>query len=96
VVQAVLHADPDRWADDELARRRLLGYPPFSALAAVSGPMGGAFVEQLGRPLGIDVHGPADGRWLLRAPDHPTLCDALAAATRPPGRLRLEVDPLRV
>ena len=28
--------------------------------------------------------------------DHPTLCDALAAVRRPPGRLRVEVDPLRV
>ena len=41
--------------------------------------------------------GPADGRWLLRAPDHATLCDALAAgAPGPPGRLRVEVDPLRL
>ena len=36
------------------------------------------------------------GRWLLRAPDHRTLCDALAAAPRPTGRVRVEVDPLRV
>ena len=40
--------------------------------------------------------GPADGRWLLRASDHTTLCDALAATVRPPGRVRIEVDPLRV
>ena len=32
---------------------------------------------------------------LLRAADHRTLCDALAATARPPGRLRIEVDPLR-
>jgi primosomal protein N' (replication factor Y) len=96
VIQAVLHADPDRWADDERARRRIMGYPPFSALAAVSGPTAAAFVDSLGHPLGVEILGPADGRWLLRAPDHATLCDALAATTRPPGRLRLEVDPPRV
>jgi primosomal protein N' (replication factor Y) len=96
VVQAVLHADPDRWAGDEAARRRSLAYPPFAALAAVSGPAAEGFVANLGRPLGVEVLGPAGGRWLLRAADHRTLCDALAATTRPPGRLRLEVDPLRV
>jgi primosomal protein N' (replication factor Y) len=37
-----------------------------------------------------------EGRWWLRARDHQVLCDALAAAPRPPGRLRIEVDPLRL
>jgi primosomal protein N' (replication factor Y) (superfamily II helicase) len=50
----------------------------------------------LGRPAGIDVLGPSDGRWLLRAPNHAALCAALAATARPAGRLRVEVDPLRV
>jgi primosomal protein N' (replication factor Y) (superfamily II helicase) len=44
----------------------------------------------------VEVLGPAADRWLLRAADHSTLCDALAAAVRPAGRLRIEVDPLRV
>ena len=38
----------------------------------------------------------SEGRWLVRADDHTTLCDALASVPRPPGRLRIEVDPLRV
>jgi primosomal protein N' (replication factor Y) len=42
------------------------------------------------------VLGPADGTWLVRAPDHRTLADALARAPRPPGRLRVEVDPMRL
>ena len=96
VIQAVLHADPGRLADDERARRRALRYPPFSALASVSGPAAGAFIANLGHPLGVEILGPADGRWLLRSAEHTTLCDALGATTRPPGRLRLEVDPLRV
>jgi primosomal protein N' (replication factor Y) len=95
-VLAALHADPTRVAEAEAERRRLLRFPPAAALAEVSGAAAGAFVEALGRPPGVDVMGPADGRWLLRAPDHPTLCDALAATPRPPGRLRLSVDPLRV
>jgi primosomal protein N' (replication factor Y) (superfamily II helicase) len=96
VVQAALHADPGRAAAAERERRELLRFPPVSALAEVSGAVAGAFVEALGRPLGVEVLGPSDGRWLLRAPDHRTLCDALAAAERPPGRLRVAVDPPRV
>jgi primosomal protein N' (replication factor Y) len=96
VLDAVLHADPGRLVATETPRRRALGFPPFSALAAVSGPAAEAFTAAFGRPLGVEVLGPADGRWLLRAPDHRTLCDALAATVRPPGRVRIEVDPLRI
>jgi primosomal protein N' (replication factor Y) len=49
-----------------------------------------------GRSPGVEVLGPSDGRWLVRAPDHTALCDALAATTRPPGRVRVAVDPPRV
>ncbi len=96
VVQGAVHADPERVADAERARRAVLGYPPFAALAAVSGPAAPAFVEALGAPAGLEVLGPADGTWLVRAPDHATLCAALAATPRPSGRVRVEVDPLRV
>ncbi|MGH9243546.1 MAG: hypothetical protein ACRD29_04370 [Acidimicrobiales bacterium] len=96
VVQSALHADPDRLVLDERPRRQALAYPPYAALASVSGPAAEAFIAAVGAPLGVEVLGPADGRWLLRAPDHATLGNALAATDRPPGRLRLEVDPLRV
>jgi primosomal protein N' (replication factor Y) len=96
VLQAVLHADPARASAAERTRREFLRFPPVTALAAVSGASAGAFVEALGSPAGIEVLGPSDGQWLLRAPDHATLCAALAATPRPPGRLRLEVDPVRI
>jgi primosomal protein N' (replication factor Y) len=96
VVHAALHADPARLVGAELDRRRLLGFPPAAALAEVSGAAAAAFVDALGSPLGVEVLGPADGRWLVRAPDHGVLCDALAATPRPPGRLRIAVDPLRI
>ena len=57
--------------------------PPRSSTAGPPGP-------------GVEVLGPSDGRWLVRAPDHAVLADALAAAARPPGRLRVEVDPRRM
>jgi primosomal protein N' (replication factor Y) len=93
-VMAARHADPGRVVDGELAMRRALGLPPTVAMAVVSGPSAPAFMEALGGPAGMTIQGPVDGAWRLRAPDHPTLCDSLAATPRPPGRLRIEVDPL--
>ncbi len=94
-IEAAVHADPGRLVAAERPVRAALRLPPSSALALVSGPAAPAFVEALGRPVGIDVQGPVDGTWRLRAPDHAALADALAPVPRPPGRLRLEVDPLR-
>lgn len=96
VLQAALLGDPARLVAPERARRAELGFPPAVALAAVSGAGAEAFVASLPRPLGLEVLGPADGRWLVRAPDHDVLCDALDAGVRPTERLRVEVDPLRV
>lgn len=96
-LDAVLHADPGRTAVVESARRAALRLPPEVALARLSGEGAGAFVSGL-RGLGVELSGPAGragDRWLVRAPDHRTLCDALAAVPRPPERLRVEVDPLR-
>lgn len=95
VVQAALLADPARVSAAERERRQALGYPPAKALAVVSGASAPHWVETFMPPIGVEVVGPADGRWLVRADDHQRLCDALALAPRPPGRLRIEVDPLR-
>jgi hypothetical protein len=95
VIDAALHADPSRLAVVESARRAALRFPPETAVASVSGAAADAFVASLVRPAGLDVLGPAGGRWLVRAPDHAVLCDALAASPRPGGRLRIEMDPMR-
>ena len=95
VVQAAVRADVGPVAEAEQARRALLRFPPDTAMAEVSGPAAPAFIELLGAPIDVEVVEAGAGRWWLRAPDHQTLCDALAATRRPPGRLRIEVDPLR-
>jgi primosomal protein N' (replication factor Y) len=92
VIAAALHADPALATDPDAPRRRALGLPPFGAMALVSGEAAAKFVAGV---TGIEPRGPVDGVWQLRAPDHITLCNALASATRPPGRLRVEVDPRR-
>jgi primosomal protein N' (replication factor Y) len=97
VLDAAVRADPGRLVAVERERRRDLRLSPFAALALVSGAAAEAFVARLGTFLSaVEVQGPLDGRYLLRAPDHRTLCDAIAAVDRPPGRLRIEVDPLRL
>jgi primosomal protein N' (replication factor Y) len=95
VVQAAVHAEPARVATAERSRREVLRLPPCSAMAQVSGPAARTYIAGLGNPPGLQVAEVGEGRWLVRADDHGVLCDALAAATRPPGRLRIEVDPLR-
>jgi primosomal protein N' (replication factor Y) len=98
VVRAAVLADPARVAAAESARRAALGYPPATAMAVLSGAGAAELarsVEAVGDPL-VAVVGPADDRWLVRAPDHRHLCDALAAAPRPSARVRVEVDPLRI
>lgn len=95
-IQAAEYGDPELLARREQVRRDLLGYPPYAAVAVVSGAAAPAFVANLGRPLGVEVLGPTDGAWMLRAPTHEPLLDTLAATPRPPGRLRIAVDPLRL
>jgi primosomal protein N' (replication factor Y) len=96
VVRAAVHADVAGVAAAERERRTRLGFPPCTAMAEVSGAAAPQYVRALGRPAGVEVVAVAEARWWLRARDHRTLCDALAAVPRPPGRLRVAVDPLRL
>ena len=94
VLAAARGADPSAVATAERDRRRLLGLPPYGAQAQISGAGAEALIAALD-PAAIEVRGPRQGRYLLRAPELPPLLDALAAAGRPPDRVRIEVDPLR-
>jgi len=96
VVLAALHADPAIVSRAELPRRRLLGFPPAASIALVGGTAAPGYIERLGEPADVDVLGPEDGQWLLRSRHRGRLQDALAATDRPPGRLRLQVDPARL
>jgi primosomal protein N' (replication factor Y) len=98
VVQAALHADPGRLSAAEAERRSALRLPPESALALVSGVGAEAWLAALRESTeaeALEVLGPSGGRWLVRAPDHQVLCDALARVPRPRQGLRVAVDPWR-
>ena len=84
VLAAAVAGDPGCWLD-ETALRRELDLPPFCRLGRGLGS-GGRRVR-CDRWGGVADLG--DDRWLVRAPDHRRLCDALAAAPRPAGRLRV-------
>jgi primosomal protein N' (replication factor Y) len=108
VVRAAIGSDPLLVTEEEAARRRVLGYPPFGGLAELSGePVAvGAACDAL-RDLtvaagGVTVLGPIDDgkRALVRAATVTALCDALAlpavVAAHTLGRLRVDVDPRRI
>ena len=96
VLDAALHADPGRLVESERARRRSLGFPPYAAIAALTGSGTEQFAVALRTVPEITVVG-GDERVLVRAADWATLADGLASVERPVGsRVRVEVDPPRI
>ena len=96
VLVAAHQADPGRLVTSELPMRTVLGLPPTTAMAVVSGAAAAEFMRAFGQPVGLRVQGPLDDAWRIIAPDHERLTAALRAVPRPPGRLRIAVDPLRL
>jgi len=92
---AARRSDPGHLTEGEIPLRAALRLPPAWAMALVSGAAAPDFMAAFGSPAGVEVQGPVEDTWRLRARDHRVLCDALAAVPRPPGRLRIAVDPLR-
>jgi primosomal protein N' (replication factor Y) len=100
VLAAVTARDVMPVLERERRRRRELGFPPFGGLAEVSGDP--EAVEAACNVLRdrLVVLGPSGGRALVRAASVAELCDVLSgtdlAGVRALGRLRVDVDPLRV
>ena len=98
VLVAAASADPGDWVRAEVQRRSEMRQPPSTAWALVSGAAAESYVERLSNSAhaaALDIAGPANGVWRVRCDDQRTLLDALASTQRPPGRLRVAVDPLR-
>jgi primosomal protein N' (replication factor Y) len=100
VVVAVRDAEPGPVEEAERRTRSLLRFPPFGGLAELAGPEPAVQAACDTLAGAVEILGPERGRALLRAPDAGQLCDALAksslASARALGRLRVDVDPLRV
>jgi primosomal protein N' (replication factor Y) len=96
VILAAGRGDPSLVAVAERDRRRPLRLPPYGAQVSVSGEGAAALIDSFDTVEGVQVRGPLDGRWLLRAESHNSILDRLAEIERPAARVRIEVDPLRV
>jgi primosomal protein N' (replication factor Y) (superfamily II helicase) len=101
VLRAVVLGDPMRFTEAEIGRREVLRFPPSVSFAEVSGAGAASIVSALRETVGVierrvDVVGPPEGPFLVRAESPEALADALAECDRPSGRVRVEVDPLRV
>lgn len=96
VVLAAGRGDPALVAVAERDRRRPLRLPPYGAQVSISGEGAAALIDSFGTVKGVQVRGPLDGRWLLRAESHTPILDRLAEIERPAARVRIDVDPLRV
>ena len=94
VLTAVAEGDPSLVSAGEAEVRQALGFPPFAALALVSGSGAADFVAAIDTSR-VDVLDGGDGTWLVRGSDHTVLADVLAGTPRPEARLRIEVDPAR-
>ena len=99
VVVAAARADPAHLGAAEKPVREALRLPPFGCLARVSGPAAPAYAAALESALASGAHPGASldaasgGAWWLRAPSANVLAAILSSCERPPGRLRVEVEP---
>jgi primosomal protein N' (replication factor Y) len=108
-VRAAARLDVDGFADEELVRRRLLGYPPATVLARllISDPdraraesRGRAAADAVSLP-GLDVHGPLPsyvprraGRWRFQVVLRaPDEATRRAALENVPAGVAIDVDP---
>ena len=95
VIRAALLARPALLSEWDTEMRRSLRLPPFSAIAVVSGEGASDYITGLAE-RDVEILGPRGGQWMVKAPDHQTLADALASVPRPAARLRVAVEPARL
>jgi primosomal protein N' (replication factor Y) (superfamily II helicase) len=95
---AIALADPARLAEYDLDLRTNIGNGPTLGTASISGFAAPAWIERLSEDPTVQIGGTAATGFLVRAATHDALSEALARVdtNRPPGRVRIEVDPLRI
>jgi primosomal protein N' (replication factor Y) (superfamily II helicase) len=95
---ALLLTDPSRLTEHDIAMRERIGFGVDQGIALVTGEASPIWAKRLTADRTVRVSGSADSGFLIRADDRATLSDAIARvdADRPTGRIRVEVDPLRI
>ncbi|MDG1844777.1 MAG: hypothetical protein P8J01_00120 [Acidimicrobiales bacterium] len=87
--------DIETWASVESKRRQLLEYPPYGHIALISGEGAEEFIKGLNGITNLQILGPNEGAWLIRASNPEELAEALSKIQRPKARLRVAIDPCR-
>ena len=95
VLEAARTADPGSLARTELGMRRELQQPPETNWAIVSGAAAPEFIRRMGTPNELEILGPSNDQWRIRSNAREQMVAILKAVDRPPGRLRIEINPLR-
>ena len=75
---------------------REIGGDGAGAGAGGGGGAGAGASAGAGGGAGVTIDQPAPDQWIVRGRDRSAVLDALAATRRPAGRLRLQVDPMRL
>lgn len=91
VLSAARRADPASLTEALGEQAAEMRWPPSVAQAEISGAGAPAFIERLGNPIGLEVLGPNNDRWLVRSDQISTLVDELAQIERGDERLRIAV-----
>ena len=91
VLDAARRADPGALTDALAEQAKQMKWPPAIAQAEISGKGAPGFITRLGNPIGLQILGPNDDRWLIRAADNKTLVSELALVDRGDDRLRIAV-----
>jgi primosomal protein N' (replication factor Y) len=94
-IRSALLADPGILSDSEVPLRRSLRLPPYTAIALVSGEGAAEYMAAMAE-RDVELLGPRDGEWMLKASDATALADVLTAVRRPAARLRVAVEPARL
>lgn len=95
VVEAARQGAPWRLNESEMAIREAIAMPPAVAIAVLEGVNAAEMVAQLSDQRVQQIQ-TGEHSWLLSCADRGVLLNELASWKRPPGRLRLQIDPMRI
>jgi primosomal protein N' (replication factor Y) len=102
VLRAAMLAEPALVSESEHARREMLGFPPARSMVVVGGEHAGEYVREIEAVLAAEGVADAEvverspSQWLIRSSQRAAVLNAIASVKRPPGRMRVQVDPMRL
>ena len=92
LIELIREGNFSKWSELNADRRKLLLLPPYGSYAEVSGSGANKYAEGLKFCDGIEVLGPSNGSWLVKAKSHSQLLQSLSSVPRPKEQLRIAVN----